>query len=65
MTARILRRPQVEEMTGLGRSAIYEYMARGEFPRPIRLSGKSVGWLESEVGDWIKARIAERDMEAA
>lgn len=66
MTARILRRPKVEELTGLGRSAIYEYMARGQFPRPVRLSdtGKAVGWVEAEVSEWINARVAERDMEA-
>lgn len=61
----VLRRGDVERVTGLSRSTIYDYMARGRFPRPIRLSGKSVGWLESEVGEWIKARIAERDTEAA
>lgn len=61
MTARILRQPKVEELTGLGRSAIYEYMARGQFPRPVRLSGKSVGWVEHEVAEWVKARIGERD----
>lgn len=65
MTARILRRPKVEELTGLGRASIYEYMSRGQFPRPVRLSGKSVGWVEQEVVEWIKARIAERDTEAA
>ena len=57
----ILRRGDVERVTGLSRSSIYEYMARREFPRPIRLSGKAVGWLESEVAEWIKARVAERD----
>lgn len=64
MTARILRRPKVEELTGLGRSAIYEYMARGQFPRPVRLSDKAVGWIEAEVSEWIIARVAERDNEA-
>jgi prophage regulatory protein len=61
----ILRRGDVERITGLSRSTIYEYMVRGAFPRPVRLSGKSVGWLESEVREWIKARIAERDTEVA
>lgn len=65
MTARILRRPKVEELTGLGRSAIYEYMASGQFPRPVRLSGKSVGWIENEVSDWIEQRIAERDLQSS
>lgn len=61
----ILRRGDVERITGLSRSTIYEYMARDAFPRPVRLSGKSVGWVEGEVRGWITARIAERDTEVA
>jgi prophage regulatory protein len=53
----ILRRPQVQERTGLSRSSIYEKMSRGEFPRPISLGAKSVGWLAQEVEFWIEQRI--------
>lgn len=56
---RILRRRQVETRTGLARSTIYERMAHGEFPRPIRLGPRSVGWLADEIEGWIAARIAE------
>lgn len=55
----ILRRRQVEARTGLGRSTIYEGMDKGTFPQSIRLGNKSVGWIESEVTDWINRRIAE------
>ena len=58
---RFLRRRAVEAMTGLPRSTIYELMDRGEFPRPVRLSPRLVGWIELEVADWQAARIAERD----
>ena len=61
MVQTILRRPEVERVTGLPRSTIYEKMARGEFPKPVPLSGRAVGWLESEIADWQKARIAARD----
>lgn len=57
----ILRRRDVERKTGQARSTIYDGMAAGTFPRPIRLSAKAVGWLESEVEAWIADRIAERD----
>jgi prophage regulatory protein len=33
----------------------------GKFPRRVRLGQGRVGWVESEVDDWLKARIAERD----
>jgi prophage regulatory protein len=53
----ILRRPQVEARTGMGTSLIYALMARGEFPRPIKLTAKAVGWPEHIVEAWIAARI--------
>lgn len=61
MVQTILRRHDVERLTGLPRSTIYDKIARGEFPQPIKLSAKSVGWLESEIADWQNARIAARD----
>lgn len=61
MVQTILRRYDVERATGLCRSAIYQLIAAGKFPKPIRLSRQSVGWLETEIADWQTARIAERD----
>jgi prophage regulatory protein len=58
---RFLRRPEVERVTGLGRSTIYDKMASGEFPKPVPLSGGCVGWLESEIAAWQEKRIAARD----
>ena len=58
-TTRLLRRRQVEAATGFRRSTIYERMARGQFPRQIRLGARSVAWVASEIEDWIAARIAE------
>jgi prophage regulatory protein len=46
MAQKILRRAEVEQATGLPRSTIYDAMAKGTFPRPIRLGDRSVGWLE-------------------
>ena len=61
MVQNILRRHDVERVTGLPRSTIYDKIAKGEFPRPIKLSMKSVGWLESEITEWLQGRIAARD----
>ena len=55
----VLRRKQVESITGLSRSSIYSKMEIGTFPKPIKLSERSVGWLDSEVQDWLKSRVAE------
>ena len=61
--ARFLRRPVVEDRTGLSRSAIYALMARGEFPAAIPLTARAVGWEESAIDAWIAARIAAADNE--
>lgn len=45
----ILRRPQVEERTGLSRSAIYRLMDAGDFPRQRRITARAVGWIEAEI----------------
>ena len=51
----ILRLPEVIRRTGLKRTAIYERIKIGEF-RKISLGARAVGFLESEVEDWISER---------
>jgi prophage regulatory protein len=53
--------PQVLAKTGLSKSHLYALAQKGEFPKPIKLSERSSAWVESEVNDWIDARIAARD----
>lgn len=57
METRILRLPELMQTVGLSRSAIYEKVADGHFPRPIPLSGRAVGWLSDEVSGWIAAQV--------
>jgi prophage regulatory protein len=56
---------QVMVMTGLSKSHLYALAQKGEFPKPIKLSERSSAWVEAEVQDWIEAKIAARDQEAA
>lgn len=59
---RIMRIEETINKTGLSRTTIYRLMADVSFPQAISLSGaRSVGWVESEVIDWIEVRIEERD----
>jgi prophage regulatory protein len=53
----ILRRKQVEQRTGLSRSTIYLRVAQGTFPKAVSLGARAVGWLESEVDEWLNARV--------
>ena len=57
---KILRLNDVKIQTGLSRSAIYALAKLDQFPKPINLSLRSVGWLENEINDWIKERISLR-----
>ena len=58
MADKHLRRPAVEELTGLSRSTIYSLMSKGDFPRPVRLTGKAVAWPESTIAEWLAQRPA-------
>lgn len=54
--SRLLRLPQVMNLTGLSKSTIHREMNAGKFPRRVRLTSRSIAWRESEVIEWIKAR---------
>lgn len=59
MTDKILRRPDVEDITGLGRSTIYDWMKKGEFPKPVKLGSRAVGWRESDIVAWLESRHSQ------
>ena len=63
----ILRRRDLEARLKLSRSTIYDKINPGSprydssFPRPFQLgNGSAVGWVESEVEDWLRSRIEAR-----
>ncbi|HBP6280110.1 TPA: AlpA family transcriptional regulator [Pseudomonas aeruginosa] len=58
---RIIRLKEVVRSTGLARSTVYKLICSGEFPKPVPIVGRSVGWVESKIQDWILARIEARD----
>jgi len=59
---KVLKRPSVEKMAGVSRSKIYAMMSHEspyydpDWPKPVRLGARSVGWLEHEVIAWIESR---------
>jgi prophage regulatory protein len=59
MEYKIIRLSDVKARTGLSRSTIYLRMAEGKFPQQINLGSRAVGWINSEVIDWIELRISE------
>ena len=55
---RLMRRAEVLRVTGLSRTSMYRLIAKLDFPRPVSLSAKTVGWPASQVNAWIAARVA-------
>ena len=55
---RILRLPQVCEVTGLCRSMIYQLEADLRFPQRVKIGVRAVGWLDKEVNAWLIIRVA-------
>jgi prophage regulatory protein len=53
----ILRLPAVKTRTGLSRSTIYLRVAAGNFPKPISLGARAVGWVDAEVDAWLAGQI--------
>jgi len=57
----LLRLPAVLDRTALSRSRVYDLLERGDFPRPVKLSGRINAWPSDEIDAWIQSRIADRE----
>jgi len=57
----LIRKRQVCEMTGLTLRGLTNRVRKGEFPQPVLLDARQTAWVESEVVEWVAARIADRD----
>jgi prophage regulatory protein len=53
----LLKLPEVMKQTTLGKSTIYAYVRNGKFPSPIEVGDRAVGWVQSEISDWVQDRI--------
>lgn len=59
--ARLIRLLSVMDKTGISKSYIYVLVKQGLFPKPVKLSERSVAWVESEIQQWIDDRINQRN----
>jgi len=57
MSHKIVRLPTVKDLTGLSRSTIYLRISNNEFPAPISLGGRAVGWVEADINNWLAEKI--------
>ena len=52
---RLLRIDEVLEMVGISKSVLYEMIGREQFPRPVRISLRAVGWRQRDIDDWLES----------
>ena len=57
MSEQILKLPEVVKISGLARSTIYKLISENRFPKQIKLTSFSSGWIKSEIDHWIDERI--------
>jgi prophage regulatory protein len=56
MSERFLRIKQVCSLLGYSRTTLYTAIKAGRFVQPRQLGPRAVGFLESEVNEWIRSR---------
>lgn len=60
---KLIKRKDVETLTTLSRSTIYDKMSKGNFPRPIKLGERAVAWREHDILKWIEMRAKTDEVE--
>jgi prophage regulatory protein len=60
MDNQIIKLPAVIKLSALSSATIYRLIKKGEFPKQIKLSERSSGWLLSEVEQWLEEKINKR-----
>lgn len=64
MIKKIYRLPEVMDMTGLSRSSIYLRVSTDEFPKPVKIGRRAIGWPEESIIAW-QAKVMEAQDESA
>lgn len=64
MIKKMYRLPEVMDMTGLSRSSIYLRISTNEFPKPVKIGRRAIGWPEESIIAW-QAKMMEAQDESA
>lgn len=56
MSEQILRKPEVMSLIRMKNTWLYEAIKSGDFPAPIRLGKRAVGWRRSDIDEWLASR---------
>lgn len=60
----ILRLKHVQRRLALSRSAIYARLAARDFPQPIQLGPRAIGWRQSDIDSWLESRTRQSHNQA-
>jgi prophage regulatory protein len=58
---RILKKPEVLKLVPISNGYLYELIRKGQFPKPISLGSRAVGWVDTEVQEWVENKITQRN----
>jgi prophage regulatory protein len=62
---RLIRFPEVKSRTGIdSRQHARKLAERGEFPAPVTFGKRAIAWVDAEIDEWVRQRIAERQAAA-
>jgi len=56
---RVLRLREVCARYGLSKTSVYRLMEQGEFPQPVRLGPRAVGWRVEDLEAWLENRSTQ------
>ena len=63
----VLRHAEVKKRLKVSSAKLFDMVAKGQFPTPFKIvpGGRAVGWLESDVDQWVLDRKATLTQEGA
>ena len=61
----LIRLSEVQRRTGYSKAWIYRLISQKRFPSSVKIGTRAIAFVESEIDEWIDARIAESRKEVA
>lgn len=56
----VLKLAELQAYIRIGKTKIYELIAEGSFPKPLKIGGKSSRWLRPEIDQWLDKKAKDR-----
>jgi prophage regulatory protein len=57
---KLYRLRELSARIGLGRSAVYQAIKDGRFPKPVRVGARAVAWRHQDIEAWLAERATQR-----